>query len=178
VRGGFFLGVGVGLLTFAGKPFKDGLDVGMGATFLLGAFFHRRVGLVGGMRVGINYTGEFECTPEDKKIQLCGGTSVNFPVLLQIAWKDRRNGFYTQLGPSIASSFSSFFDKERITRYSPVNGQVGLGYRGTQSNRFGLDLSVNADAGRYVVKEQHFLDGAGKNMFYTVDISLLIHWAP
>lgn len=190
-RGGFFLGVGVSMVVPAGQ-YEAGskirsFDVGLGGTLLLGVFFNHRIGLLAGGRISGKHVGKFECPSDFKEADLCGGSSAQVPILLQLAFKDRREGPYVQAGPALFpsySSYASYADKIEMKASGLMDFKVGVGYRATQSNLFGLEFFANMDVGKfskYSSKyggQQTSGEISRKAIHYFFETGLMLHWAP
>jgi len=138
---GAVLQFGSGVLVPA-SSFLPGLStIGPGMAFDLrvGAYATPHLGIVAGFRGSYGH-----------KMGGCGegcakGYSLQVPIMLQFAQKDRARGLYGELGLGFATTYGGSGDGYTYSVSSPVELKLGMGYRlsGANDTRSSLTLDLN-----------------------------------
>lgn len=169
---GVSFGVGTSIVVPGGK-YASGVGMGdfgpgMGVSFMLGAYVSRHLGLVAGVRASHQHQGFSNCSGETDEGK-CGGLSYQFPVMVQFAFRDRKDGLYLQSGLALASTYMAHGNATVLTASSPFDYKFGVGYRHTEAlapRRFGIDGYLNVDVGRF---SEISLDRVGPDLKGQID---------
>jgi hypothetical protein len=139
--GGVFQ-LGTGVVVPAGS-FAHGMDApGPGLAFELraGAYMTPHFGVLVGFRGSYGHTagGCDSCK---------NGYSLQAPVMLQFAHKDRSRGFYGELGLGFGTTYGFTGDDYTATLSNPVELKVGMGYRLAGANGEGMRTTLDVNFG-------------------------------
>jgi hypothetical protein len=152
-NGGFVARLGVGTLTPAGK-YADvsglgmqGFGTGQGIGFAAGYYLTRNVGLLAGGRYTFNHDGFENCRSG------CSGMTLQLPVLVEYATRDRKSGLYMQGGFGVLTRYSaSVGTEEMIFSNDLLEYKLGVGYRfglGPRPTEWSIDVGLGADFGQF-----------------------------
>jgi hypothetical protein len=126
---GFAFGLGFDVL-IPGGAIASGVDMGdffgvqSGASLMLQGYAHKNFGLLFGVRASFDSTGGDLCNNE------CKGYSFQVPVLVEAAFKNRKEGFYLNAGAGFATRYAVSGGGVMLTaRNDGPELKLGLGYR-------------------------------------------------
>ena len=141
---GFVFQLGSGALVPTG-PFMPGtptLGPAISVDVRLGTYVSQHVGLLVGFRgaYGHEISG---CGGQSH----CAGYSVQVPVLLQLAAKDRTQGGYFEIGAGFATTYAGSVAGATYALSSPVELKLGVGARVASQHGASVDFNVGMDIG-------------------------------
>lgn len=140
---GWVLQLGTGVLVPTTAFVKGAETLGPGVSFdlRLGVYVTPHIGILGGFR------GSYAHRPGGCS-ERCVGYSLQVPLLLQLAVKDRIEGLYGEVGLGLATTYGASNDGSSLTVSAPLTGKMGLGYR-INPQRTGMsgDLNLGMDVG-------------------------------
>ncbi len=179
----------------AGRAFGDkglGFAPGLALGLDFGFYPTRHFGVTIGGRVSEHRVTGW-CTDKIGNDADCGGFTFQAPVMLQYAFKSRKEGFYLQAGVGLFTRYFVVADNGTFSFGNDfLEGKAGLGYRirqnalletGKASGR-SLDLFAMADVGRFDQVSAH-LDGLSASgaidepaLHCTFQVGAKIHFTP
>lgn len=158
-KGGFDLTIGMGARYLGGRIAQAVPVNGVVADldFRIGAYITKRIGIVGGITAGSGGLGS-GCVND-----CSNAIHFRLPVVAQYAFVDRTRGLYVEAGAAFASSLLASTDSkknpgvppETLALFSPIDAEVGLGYRfplnatETKAARSTFDLRLSGNFGQY-----------------------------
>lgn len=180
---GFVLQLGSGVLAPTSSFARGMRTIGPGITFALG------VGVYATPHVGVlvGFRGSY-----GHKLAGCSdgcraGYSLQLPVMVQLAHKDRARGLYGEVGFGLATTYGGSGDGYTYSLSSPVELKFGVGYRLSGANHTRnsrtLDLNVGMDVGEVqrikVTTDSASYAGAidGAEAHVVVALSLISHFS-
>ncbi|MDB4935397.1 MAG: hypothetical protein JWP87_2369 [Labilithrix sp.] len=181
---GFVLQFGSGLLAPATGFAAHTSTVAPGLSFeaRLGLYVSPHVGILGGFRGSYGHSNGM-CSSADS----CKGYSMQAPVLLQFAHKDRAHGLYGEIGVGLATKFGGFGDGYSFALSSPAELKLGMGYRIAGSGDVALpatlDMAMGLDVGEMTQVEAQVgttklkADIAERTTHVIVALSLIAHFS-
>jgi len=158
-RPGFAMAVGTGFNYLGGAVAKD-IDLGAALVTVdlkLGGYVTPHVGIMAGLQVGVG-------SMWDGCSDTCGSAGhLQFPIVVQYAFKDRSQGAYVEGGLGLLSTYVASTDSrtqsdvppEKLSLSSPVDVKVGVGYRipvsaaRDKASTSAVDIRLAADVGQF-----------------------------
>lgn len=141
---GWVLQFGTGALVPATSFMAGGDALGPGISFdvRLGAYVTPHFGFLGGFRGSYGHK-QGGCGDG------CSGYSLQVPLLVQLALKDRNHGLYGELGFGFGTTYGVSGGGTTITFSTPVEFKLGTGYRiNRPDSSFTADINLGMDVGK------------------------------
>lgn len=149
---GFGFGISLGAMIPGGEvadhvKMSDFYGVQSSLSLTVQGYFHKNFGIVGGVRASFDASGGELCASQ------CRGYSFQIPILVEAAFKNRKEGFYVNAGFALATRYN-VAGGGGITLTARNDGpelKLGMGYRFVlnDSRKNALSIFAGLDRGEF-----------------------------